>query len=156
MTTSVLNQKWAEVYTRHVNLVYRLCFVYLRNTADAEDAVQTVFVKLIQSDVQFNGSEHEKAWLTVATRNHCKDLLKHWWKRRRVSLDTLPEIPDWPVGGSSTEVLGRLLQLPEVYKSVLYLYYYEEYSVREISGLLGWKESTIQTRLARGRLFQLC
>lgn len=86
------DKELAELYQRHADLVYRLCYIYLKNPVDAEDAVQSVFLKLIQSQIMFNDHGHEKAWLTVTTRNYCKDVLKHWWKSRRADLDALPEI----------------------------------------------------------------
>lgn len=145
------DKELAELYQRHADLVYRLCYMYLKNPVDAEDAVQSVFLKLIHVQMAFNDHEHEKAWLTVTTRNYCKDVLKHWWKTRRVALDALPEVAAWNGDEPSGKVLARLLSLPEKYKTVLYLYYFEEYSIKEISDMLGLKESTIQTQLSRGR-----
>lgn len=145
------DKELAELYQRHADRIYRLCYIYLKHSVDAEDAVQSVFLKLIKSQMIFNDYEHEKAWLTVTARNYCKDVLKNWWKKRRVALDALPEVPSWGGAEPAGEVLARLLSLPEKYKTVLYLYYFEEYSVREISKLLGHKESTIQTQLSRGR-----
>jgi len=145
------DKELAELYQRHADLVYRLCYIYLKNPVDAEDAVQSVFVKLIKAQMTFNDHEHEKAWLMVTARNCCKDMLKHWWKSRRVALETLPEVSSWEGNEPPGKVLARLLSLPEKYKTVLYLYYFEDYSVTEISVLLGQKESTIQTQLARGR-----
>lgn len=145
------DKELAELYQRHIDLVYRLCYIYLKSRVDAEDAVQSVFLKLIKNQMVFNDHEHEKAWLTVTTRNYCKDILKSWWRSRRVDLDNLPEIPSWSNVEPSGKVLAKLLSLPEKYKTVLYLYYFEEYTVKEISKMLGFKESTIQTQLARGR-----
>lgn len=145
------DKELAELYQRHIDLVYRLCYIYLKSRVDAEDAVQSVFLKLIKNQMVFNDHEHEKAWLTVTTRNYCKDISKSWWRSRRVDLDNLPEIPSWSNVEPSGKVLARLLSLPEKYKTVLYLYYFEEYTVKEISKMLGFKESTIQTQLARGR-----
>ncbi|NQX65706.1 RNA polymerase sigma factor [Paenibacillus alba] len=145
------DKELAELYQRHVDQVYRLCYIYLKNPVDAEDAVQSVFVKLIKSHTVFNDHEHEKAWLMVTTRNYCKDVLKNWWTTRRVALNALPEVSSWNGHEPSGKVLARLLSLPEKYKTVLYLYYFEEYSVKELSEMLGHKESTIQTQLSRGR-----
>lgn len=145
------DKELAELYQRHSDLVYRLCYIYLKNPVDAEDAVQSVFLKLIKSHMVFKDHEHEKAWLTVTARNYCKDVLKNWWKTRRVALDALPEVSSWNGDEPSGKVLARLLSLPAKYKTVLYLYYFEEYSVKEIAEVLGHKESTIQTQLARGR-----
>ncbi|OAB35697.1 RNA polymerase subunit sigma-70 [Paenibacillus macquariensis subsp. defensor] len=145
------DKELAELYQRHVDLIYRLCYIYLKNPVDAEDAVQSVFLKLIKSQTVFNDHEHEKAWLMVTTRNYCKDVLKNWWTTRRVALDAIPEVSSWNGHEPSGKVLTRLLSLPEKYKTVLYLYYFEEYSVKELSEMLGHKESTIQTQLSRGR-----
>lgn len=141
----------AAMYERNVNMIYKLCYLYLKNTADAEDAVQSVFLKLLSTNPAFHDLDHEKAWLITTARNHCKDVLKSWWRKCRVDLDTLPEPT---IRGSSTrmgEVLESLLKLPEKYKTVLFLYYFEDHSVKEISELLKRKESTIQSQLQRGR-----
>ncbi|MED2004024.1 sigma-70 family RNA polymerase sigma factor [Brevibacillus laterosporus] len=98
------DKELAELYQRHADLVYRLCYIYLKNPVDAEDAVQSVFIKLIKSQMIFNDYEHEKAWLMVTTRNYCKDVLKNWWKTRRVALDALPEVSSWNGNESSGEV----------------------------------------------------
>jgi RNA polymerase sigma factor (sigma-70 family) len=145
------DKELAELYQRHIDQVYRLCYIYLKNPVDAEDAVQSVFLKLIKSQMVFNDHGHEKAWLMVTTRNYCKDILKNWWKTRRVDLDALPDVSSWNSDEPSEKVLAKLLSLPENYKTVLYLYYFEEYSVKEISEMLERKESTIQTQLSRGR-----
>jgi len=143
--------KLGELYQRNMDMVYRLCYLYLKNPSDAEDAVQSVFLKLVKSPISFNDYEHEKAWLIVTSRNYCKDILKSWWRTRRVDMDSLPEAAAWDNDEQSGEVLEKLLLLPEKYKTVLYLYYFEEYSVREIAEILGRKVSTIQTQLSRGR-----
>ncbi|MFB9328886.1 RNA polymerase sigma factor [Paenibacillus aurantiacus] len=145
-------REFAEIYDRHIDRVYRMCFILLRNTADADDAVQSVFLKLFKHDKAFREPEHEKAWLIVTTKNTCKDMLKSWWRSRRVDLDVLPEKTYWDRHDEGQrDVLERLLRLPEKYRTVLYLYYVEDYSVREIAQLLDRKESTLQTQLAKGR-----
>ena len=144
-------QKLEDIYGRHADTVYRLCFTYLKNAADSEDAASCVFVKLLDTDKNFRSPEHEKAWLIVTARNYCKDVLKNWWRKSRVQLESLPEAPYWDDYGQQSEVMAALLNLEEKYKTALYLYYFEDYSVREISKILRVKESTVQTRLAKGR-----
>jgi len=150
-SSSRADKELEELYFRHVEMVYRLCFMYVKNTSDAEDAVSTVFLKLIKSRKHFADQEHEKAWLICTARNTCKDLLKHWWRVQRVDLENLPEIPSWDNQEKAEKVLSALLSLPKKYKTVMYLYYYEGYSVKEMSGILLRKESTLQTQLAKGR-----
>ncbi len=150
-SSSRADKELAELYEAHVDTVYRLCFMYLKNAQDAEDAVSTVFIKLMDSRINFNDNGHVRAWLIRVAGNTCKDTLKHWWKKRRVSLDDLPEVSTWDNGEQANAVRAALLSLPEKYKTVLYLYYFEGYSVREMSSILGRKESTLQTQLAKGR-----
>jgi RNA polymerase sigma-70 factor (ECF subfamily) len=131
-------------------MVYQLCYLYLKNRADSEDAAQDVFLKRAARGEAFASEEHQKAWLIVTTKNHCVNLLRHWWRARRTDIECLPEIADWD-RTAQTEVTERLLTLPETYKTALYLYYYQGYSVRETASLLHRKESTVQTQLAKGR-----
>lgn len=141
----------AETYRRHVDTIYGLCFLYLRNAADAEDAVQSVFLKLLQAQKTFCDHGHERAWLIVTAKNHCRNVLKHWWRRRRADLRELPLDADGNAGVPVSDALARLLALPEKYKTVLYLHYFAGYTTRELACMLKRNESTIRTQLARGR-----
>lgn len=145
------DEKLAELYQRNVDMVYRLCYMYLKNPSDADDAVQSIFLKFIESKQEFNQIEHEKAWFIVTTKNHCKNILKSWWNSHRTDFESLPETAYWDNHRQQSEIIEKLLLLPEKYKITLYLYYFEEYSIKEISKLLGRKESTIQSQLSRGR-----
>ncbi|MCR6546941.1 RNA polymerase sigma factor [Dehalobacterium formicoaceticum] len=145
------DKELAEMYQRNVNRVYKLCYIYLKNAVDAEDAVQSVFLKLLQSNVYFNDYEHEKAWFITTTKNYCKDILKSWWKRQRVDFETLPDIASQDKDKQEKEIIAKLLALPEKYRVVLHLYYLEDYSVKEIAKILGRNESTIRSQLQRGR-----
>ncbi|MGG1639210.1 RNA polymerase sigma factor [Paenibacillus sp. FSL K6-3182] len=145
------HSEFSEMYERNIDMVYRLCFILLKNTMDADDAVQSVFLKLFKHNKTFNDREHEKAWLIVTAKNTCKDVLKSWWKSRRVDVDVLSEKTYWDNNEQQRDILEKLLRLPEKYRTVLYLYYVEDYSVKEISKLLDRKESTLQTQLSKGR-----
>lgn len=145
------NTSFTEIYERNIDMVYRLCFILLKNTADADDAVQSIFLKLYKHSKPFHDREHERAWLIVTTKNTCKDILKSWWRSRRVDLDNLPEKTHWDHDDQQKDILEQLLWLPEKYRTVMYLYYIEDYSIREMSKLLNRKESTIQTQLSKGR-----
>ncbi|XID91461.1 RNA polymerase sigma factor [Paenibacillaceae bacterium WGS1546] len=144
------NEEMTEIYRRHIDTVYRVCRMFLKNVPDTEDAVQSVFLKLIRSGPKFTDVEHEKAWLIVTAQNHCKNALKYWWTRKRSVGSRISEgfLVQKPPSG---EVLEMLLALPEKYKIVLYLFYYEGYSSKEISNLLGIKDSTVRARLRNGR-----
>ncbi|MCQ1528321.1 RNA polymerase sigma factor [Lutispora saccharofermentans] len=75
------NNEVAEIYRRHVNTVYWVCFTYMKNPADTEDAVSETFLNLMKSGSAFESEEHEKSWLIRTATNVCKNLLKHWWRK---------------------------------------------------------------------------
>lgn len=137
----------SDIYRRHVNTVYRVCFVYLKNSSDAEDAVQSTFIKLIEHKKSFQNSEHEKAWLIVTASNHCKDMLRHWW-RKTAPID---ETAAAPAAFEIDETLQKVLGLPEKIKAAVYLYYYEGYSTVEIARMLKKSQSTVRGYLHTGR-----
>ena len=143
-------QEFAQIYARNVKRVYQISFLYLKNKADTEDAVQTVFYKYLKAQKEFCETEHEKAWFITAAQNTCRDLLRSFWRSHKVELEILQEIP-YEEKHEEGVLLEKLLELPKKYKQVLYLYSYEQYSVQEISGLLHRNQSTIRAQLSKGR-----
>ena len=138
-----------EIYDRHVDTVYRICFSFMKNTADTEDMVQETFLRLLSAGKKFQSVEHEKAWLIVTASNLCKDALKKWWRMNENIEDHAEELqaPPFRIDGT----LEAILELPEDYKTVVYMYYYEGYSTREISSAMGCPPATVRSRLARAR-----
>lgn len=137
-----------EIYDRQYSRIYRVAMLYLKNVADAEDAVQIIFIKFMEKKIKFIDRSHEDGWFITATKNYCKDVLKTFW-RRKIELGELPEMS--ADDENDRGLLEKVLKLPIKYREVVYLYYYEEYTVREISKLLNRKESTIQTQLSEAR-----
>lgn len=135
---------------RYQNMVYRIALHYFGNSQDAEDAVQEVFLRLYTAEKSFESPEHLRRWLIRVTVNVCRDVLRSPWRRRRVSLEELPEAPvfDQP---EQAALYREVMALPEKYRTVLNLFYYEELSVKEIGGLLGLQTSAVTTRLHRAR-----
>ncbi len=138
-----------EIFGRHAATVYKVCYTYFGNVADAEDAVQQVFCKLIDKPRTFEDAEHEKAWLIVCAQNHCKDVLKSAARSRRV--DMPDDVEDVAQRADISDVLAAVLALPEVYRECIYLYYYEGYSTAEIAEMCSAPPSTVRNRLADGR-----
>lgn len=147
------NQEFQSIYERQVSRIYKVCCFYLGNPADAQDAVQNIFIKLLEKHVTFQNEQHETAWFYTAAKNHCKDMLRSGWHKKRAAASLkLQPAPDLESESAGNPYLEQALrQLPVKQKEVLYLYYYEEYSIREIASLLNRKESTVQTQLAYGR-----
>ena len=143
------DNEMTEIYNRNVLSVYRLCFSYLKNVTDTEDIVQETFVKAFTRDKAFENERHEKGWLIMTAGNMCKDLLSHWWRKNR-NLDDY-ETLQTKAGFDIDETFIEIMKLPPKYKTVIYLYYYEEYSTREISEILKKNKSTVCSLLKRGR-----
>ena len=81
----IAQQQFAMIYERNYQLVYRICYTYMKNQYDAEDCLEDVFVKVYTGNIEFNDEDHGKAWLTVASINTCKDHLKQFWRKKVVA-----------------------------------------------------------------------
>lgn len=142
---------------KYSKTVYRVAYHYFGNREDAEDITQDAFIKLFNQEKNWGNEEEIKAWLIRVTVNLCHSCYRNPFSRRRIDIDEsdLENIPDL----SSSEqtiverkvIMDAVMALPEKYRIVIYLYYYEEYSIGQISSILQIKETTIQTRLARAR-----
>ncbi|MBD5477910.1 MAG: RNA polymerase sigma factor [Lachnospiraceae bacterium] len=146
---SCSEKDFVSTYNQYVDMIYRLCFSFLKNKEDTEDAVQSVFVKYLKIEKKFENHHHEKAWFIVTSSNICKDMLRQSW-RRNISVETYDFIPDTedPTGN---EVYMAIWDLPYKYKTVVYLYYYEGYKTHEIAEILHKPSSTIRNHLTEAR-----
>lgn len=133
----------------YADMILRISYQYLKQTCDAEDICQTVFLKYLTANMTFDSVEHEKAWIIRTTINACKDHLKSAFFRRTVALDDAAQIATPAVPDSW--LLDAMKGLPEKYRLSLYLYYYEEYSAREIAQVMDVSESAVGQYLTRGR-----
>ncbi len=129
--------------------VYRLALCYTKNHADAEDVTQEAFLKLYRSGTEFLIDEEAKAWLFRVAANKCKDLLRSHWYKFSEPLTEDMKAPE--PGDENGELLSLLSGLPEKTRTVLYMYYYEDYSVKEIASLTGETETAVTSQLWRGR-----
>ena len=143
-------QETNRAIERYSDTVRRLCMVHLKNYADTEDIFQTVFLKYVLSSVSFESEEHEKAWFIRVTINACKDLLKSFFRSRTVSLEEVLEQPS-KLAPDHREVLEAVLSLPQKYRDVVYLHYFEDYTAPQIGRILGRNENTVYTLLTRSR-----
>jgi RNA polymerase sigma-70 factor (ECF subfamily) len=135
---------------KYADTVRRICFVNLKNVHDAEDVFQDVFLKYLLHNPSFESEAHEKAWLIRVTLNACKDTLKSFFRRKVSSVEDLltePSLTD----EDNREVLDAVIRLPENYRVVIYLFYFEGYSALEIAAILKKNENTVYTWLSRAR-----
>jgi RNA polymerase sigma factor (sigma-70 family) len=138
----------SEIVEKHGAVIYRICRLHLKNTADVEDVFQTVFLKLIEKQPYFRDEDHERAWLIKVAVNKCKDYLKSYWNKNKVSIEDYDGTKE---ESDLSEVYEAVSNLEPHYKIVIYMYYYEGYSTSEMSKILKVKEATIRTRLKRAR-----
>lgn len=133
-----------SVYTKSL---VRLAFTYTKSVPDAEDVVQEVMVRLITKKPWFENEDHEKAWLIRVTINTSINYVRAVKRRRSEPLDyDIPEIPD-----EKYYLIEVMDTLPEKYRTVLYLYYFEGYCIKEIANFMKKNDSTITTWLSRAR-----
>ena len=137
-----------EVFEKYRNTVYSVVFNYVRNVEDTADLQQEVFLKLLCSGNDYESEEHLKAWLIRVSVNLCKNFLRS--KSRMSALSLSEEIPA-AEQEKPDELFAVGLTLPEKYRVPLHLYYYEEYSIRQIAEVTDTPEATVKIRLKRGR-----
>ena len=144
-----INHQAERLANAYADAILRLSYTYLKNTYDAQDVCQTVFVKLLTEPREFDSAEHERAYVLRMAANACKDLLKSPWRKRTCGLETVLEVPAPEAGDGSG--LAAVNELPAHYRTAIYLFYYEGYQAAEIGKILGVPTATVHTRLARGR-----
>ena len=133
----------------YADTILRISYSYLKQTCDAEDICQTVFLKYLTNDCTFDSIDHEKAWIIRTTINACKDHLKSHWHKTTVPIEAAQHVP--APAAEPGSILASVNLLPPKYRAVIYLHYYEGYTAPEIAQLLGRLPSTVNTQLRRGR-----
>lgn len=135
--------------------LYRIAFIYMKDQQTAEEVVQDVFMKLYETQ-QFEQKSSMKTYLTRITINMCYDYLRKWKARKNKLLDYVlkrERAAEQVVIALSErdEIVESVLKLPLKYREVILLYYYDDLSTIEVAQLLKIPESTVATRLQRGR-----
>ncbi len=129
------------------NMIYRLAFSMLKNMDDSEDVFQEVIIKFCKHWEEFTKEEHEKAWLIRVTINQCKSHMRLSWYKNRVELDeNIAQLDK-----EKDDIYYAISELPVKYRTVIHLFYYEQYKISEIASILKQKESTIKSQLMRAR-----
>ncbi|WP_121609971.1 sigma-70 family RNA polymerase sigma factor [Mesobacillus foraminis] len=149
-----------EIMHRHGQEILQLVYSYVKNRSIAEDLTQDIFVKCYKSFHTYSGKARIRTWLWRIAINHCKDYLKSWYARNVI----LTEKETEPVyhqdktveqtviqKGEDQELAEAVMELPIKYREVIYLFYFEELSIKEISEVTDIKENTVKTRLRRAK-----
>ncbi|MDE6064591.1 MAG: sigma-70 family RNA polymerase sigma factor [Lachnospiraceae bacterium] len=154
-----LRLKTDEIIDKYADMVYRIAVNETGNREDAQDIFQEVFLRLVRYRDRISNEEHLKAWLIRVTINCAKKQKGSFWNRKVTPVEkSSQEQSDErtadayeAVENADSPVLLAVRELPEKYRSVVYLFYYEEMSIAQIGKLLGEKESTVKSRLHRAR-----
>ncbi len=154
-----LRLKTDEIIDKYADMVYRIAVNETGNREDAQDIFQEVFLRLVRYRDRISNEEHLKAWLIRVTINCAKKQKRSFWNRKVTSVEeAAKEQADSKaakvyemVENADSPVLQAVRELPEKYRSAVYLFYYEEMSIAQIGKLLGEKESTVKSRLYRAR-----
>ena len=135
---------------KYKNALFAAAFSVCKNPQDAEDAVQEAFIKYHSTPKEFDSEEHIKAWLLRLAINQARDISRSFFRRNSVALEDYMET----LAFQSPEDAGlfeTVMGLPEKYRVVLHLFYFEDYSVKEIASILSLTESNVKVRLSRAR-----
>lgn len=143
-------EDYERIVRTHMDTIYRIAVSYTKTSADADDIVQQTFVKLLSKKETFTDEEHEKRWLIRVCINECNSFFSSFWRRNVDSMEILTKEPQFTTP-ENTDLYDAIRQLPGKCSIVVYLFYYEGYSTREIAKLLHIKEATVRTRLVRAR-----
>jgi RNA polymerase sigma-70 factor (ECF subfamily) len=136
-----------ETYRQNV---YAAAFSVCKNAADAEDILQETFLQYHQTNKQFDSEQHIRAWLLRVAHNRAKDVYRKRKRRNETPLEDYMETLTFP-SPESGALFSAVMALPEHYRSVIHLFYYEDYTIDEIAKLLHLTQSNVKVRLSRGR-----
>lgn len=146
MNISLVDDDFIQGIVReYSDMIFKIAYQNLKNKSDCEDVIQEVFIKLIKQ-ATFTDKKHMKSWIIRVTINLCKDLNKSAWYRK-----TEPLNEEIAFTKEDREVLDELSKLSNDYRNVIYLYYFEKYTIAEIANILDKKENTISSQLTRAR-----
>ncbi len=146
-----MDKQFVRIFHLYKNDIYRLAYSYTKNISDSDDITQSTFIKLYNHYEMLDNKDQDiKKWLIKVAINECKTFLLSSWKKKiiaftekeeNISSTTLP----------NNDILEAILQLPKKYRTIIFLYYYEEYKIKEIAEILNLSVTNIQTILSRAR-----
>lgn len=145
-----MRQKLQELVTLYQDNLFAVAFNICKNAQDAEDVVQDTFIRYYTLKKEFDSGQHIRAWLIRVTINRAKNVSRTFWRRNKLSLEDYMETLSFETK-ESENLFETVMKLPEKYRIVIHLFYYEDYSVNEIADILKISESNVKVRLSRGR-----
>ena len=144
----VNTQSIDEIVNKYADMVYRIALTQVKSTYDAQDIFQEVFLRLLKHIDTIESEEHLKAWLIRVTLNCAKTNLTSAWRRNTQPMENEAEMAVFETR-EQLDLYEHLQKLPKKYRTVLYLFYYEELSIKEICETTGQKEPTVKSQLSK-------
>lgn len=145
-----MRQPVQQLIQNYQNSLYAAAFNICQNQMDAEDVVQEAFVQYYTTKKEFENEQHIKAWLIRIVINKAKNITRTFWRKNKCALEDYMETLTFP-DTQSRNLFEEVMKLPDKYRIVIHLFYYEEYAIREIADILKLSESNVKVRLSRGR-----
>ena len=146
---TLTEQEYTDAVLRNSQRIFLIALSFFSNRSDAEDATQNVLLKLWKHREKLENPVHIDKWLTRVTVNECRSLLR--LRRNTISYEEIETLCATPTAPEEQEMMLAVLQLPKEQRVVVHLFYYEEFSVREIARLLRISENAVKKRLSRAR-----
>lgn len=144
------DEEFNRIVEQYADIVYRVALSFTQSPHDAEDVVQTTFMKLLTGHREFRNEEHIRRWLIRVAVNECNSLWSSFWRKNVDYVEELASEPEFSVE-ERQDLYQAVMKLPPKCRIVVHLFYYEEYSSKEIAKLLHMREATVRTRLVRAR-----
>ena len=145
-----MRQTVQELATLYQSNLFAVSFNICKNAQYAEDIVQDTFVQYYTTKKEFESEQHIRAWLIRVAVNKAKNVTRTFWRRNKISIEDYMETLVFETP-EAENLFETVMHLPEKYRIVIHLYYYEDYTVREIADILKLSESNVKIRLSRGR-----
>ena len=139
-----------EVFQKYADRIFSAAFSVCRNRADANDIVQETLIRYYSLHKEFASEAHLKAWLIRVAINRAKDITRSFWRKNKVTWEDYRQELTWDAPQDS-RLFEAVMRLPEKYRTVIHLFYYEEYPIEEISAILRRPKGTVKSQLNRGR-----
>lgn len=146
-----MRQSVQELFEKYRDNLYIIAFNVCKNAEDAKDVVQDTFIQYYSVKKEFDNEQHIRAWLIRVAINKAKNMNTAFWRKNKISLEDYMETLGFETE-ESEELFETVMRLPEKYRIVIHLFYYEEYNIHEIADILKLSESNVKVRLSRGRL----
>ena len=140
-------EQFTRIAHKYMDTVYRVALNSMKSPDAADDITQEVFLRLLRTETLFASEEHTRNWLIRVTINKCKNFKRSFWQRNRESIEDFSYL----AAPEKREMMEELYSLPENYRNIIYLYYYEEYTIPEIAEILEKNENTVKSSLQRAR-----